>query len=56
MKTPNKIPHPQFTSARKLKPLEINNIRCARQHTVLTPEVLNRIATSQKDSETTSVG
>ena len=44
MKTVKQIPHPKFDSARRLKPLEMNNLRCRRQHTVLTPEQLDRIA------------
>lgn len=51
MKTVKQIPRPDFTSARKLKPLEMNAIRCQRRHTILTPEQLDRIARS-KDKPT----
>lgn len=51
MKKPKTIPHPQFTSARRLKPLEMNALRCHRQHSVLTPEQLDRIASAQKSGE-----
>ena len=44
MKQIKQIPHPELDSARRLKPLEMNNIRCMREHTVLTPEQLDRIA------------
>ena len=43
MKTIRQIPHPDFVSARRLKPMEMNALRCQRQHTVLTPERLARI-------------
>ncbi len=51
MKTVKQIPHPDLTSARKLKPLEMNSIRCQRRHSILTPEQLDRIARS-KDKAT----
>ncbi|MDE6282653.1 MAG: hypothetical protein K2L97_01535 [Muribaculaceae bacterium] len=44
MKTIKQIPRPQFVSARRLKPLEMNAIRCQRQHTLLTPDQLKRLA------------
>ncbi len=44
MKQIKQIPHPELDSARRLKPLEMNNIRCMREHTVLTPEQLDRLA------------
>lgn len=47
MKTIKQIPHPAFTSARQLKPLEMNALRCQRKHTVLTPEQLDRISRSK---------
>lgn len=47
MKTVKQIPHPDFTSARRLKPLEMNAIRCQRRHSILTPEQLDRIAKSK---------
>ena len=34
------IPGPDLTSARRLKPLEMNAIRIRRQHTILTPDRL----------------
>lgn len=39
-----KIPQPQFKSAKKLTPLQLNSFRCRKQHTLLTPEQLERIA------------
>lgn len=38
------IPRPTLSSGRKLKPLELNNIRIGRKHTVLTPEQLEEIS------------
>ncbi len=43
------IPHPLFTSARRLKPLEMNSIRCSKQHTILTPEQLDRLGGSKPE-------
>ncbi|MBD5230008.1 MAG: hypothetical protein HDS69_08265 [Bacteroidales bacterium] len=40
MKTIKQIPRPDLKSARRLKPLEMNHIRCQRQHTLLTPDRL----------------
>lgn len=40
MKPIKLIPRPDFKSARQLKPLEMNNIRCQRQHSILTPDRL----------------
>ena len=51
MKPIKQIPHPEFTAARRLKPLEMNNIRCMREHTVLTPEQLDRIARNKSRQE-----
>ena len=48
MKTIRQIPHPDFVSARRLKPMEMNALRCQRQHTVLTPERLARIGIGGK--------
>lgn len=44
MKRVKQIPHPEFQSARKLTPLEMNGLRCHKQHTVLTPEQLENIS------------
>lgn len=37
---PKEIPVPQFKSARKLKPLELNALHYENKHTVITPELL----------------
>ncbi|MDE6444627.1 MAG: hypothetical protein K2K64_09465 [Muribaculaceae bacterium] len=44
------ITPPELKSARKLKPLELNGIRIGRKHSVLTPQQLEEIARSGKDS------
>lgn len=54
--TPKSIPHPELKSARRLKPLEMNAIRCQRRHTVLTPEQLDNIAKSEKNNGTVTNG
>lgn len=56
MMTPKSIPHPELKSARRLKPLEMNAIRCQRRHTVLTPEQLDNIAKSEKNNGTVTNG
>lgn len=40
------IPHPEFKSAVKLSPLQLNAFRCQKKHTLLTPEQLEKIANS----------
>ncbi len=50
MKTIKQIPRPDFTSARRLKPLEMNAIRINRRHTILTPDQLDRLARSSVDA------
>ncbi|MCM1111474.1 MAG: hypothetical protein NC336_09710 [Clostridium sp.] len=44
MKTkPLKITSPEFVSARKLTPLELNALKYEPRHTVITPELLEEI-------------
>ncbi|MDE5785253.1 MAG: hypothetical protein K2H98_01850 [Duncaniella sp.] len=38
------IPHPDFSSAQKLTPLQLNAFRCEKKHTLLTPAQLEKIA------------
>lgn len=42
------IPRPELKSARKMTPLELNNIRIGKKHTVLTPEQLEELSRSGK--------
>lgn len=44
MKKIKSIPHPTFTSAQKLTPLQLNAFRCEKKHTLLTPQQLEKIA------------
>ncbi len=43
MKKVKQIPRPEFTSAEKLSPLQLNSFRCEKKHTLLTPEQLEKI-------------
>lgn len=43
MYNPKNIPQPSLESAVELKPLQLNNIRIGKKHTVLTPEQLEKI-------------
>ena len=45
------IPHPDFKSAIKLTPLQLNAFRCQKKHTLLTPERLKRIARSSSKNK-----
>lgn len=44
MKKPKTISHPVLKSACRLTPLQLNEMRCNVKHTVLTPELLEKIA------------
>lgn len=49
----NKIKHitvPDLKSAKKLTPLELNSFKCQRKHTLLTPDLLERISRSASSS------
>ena len=48
MNSVKNIPRPEFTSARRLTPMEMNNIRCQKRHTVLTPEQIEKLAPTSK--------
>lgn len=44
-KKPKHIKRPTLKSGRLLSALELNSIKCEDAHTVLTPEMLERMAT-----------
>lgn len=44
MKTIKQIPHPNLAKARKLSPLKLNNIHLQKKHTVITEQLLGRLA------------
>ena len=45
------IPRPDFESAVRLTPLQLNAFRCQKKHTLLTPERLKRIAKSSSGNK-----
>ncbi len=48
MKTPKIIKKPELKSAVKLSGLELNGFRFDIKHTVLTPELLEKMAADRK--------
>ncbi len=48
MKTPKNIPHPNLRNAEKLSPLQLNEIKIDEKHTVLTPQLLEEMASKNK--------
>ncbi len=56
MKAIKQIPRPDLTSAKRLTPLEMNNLRLFRQHTVLSPELINRLAANTASTDTAKAG
>lgn len=42
---PKDIPHPKFEHAKLLTLLELNSLKIDNKHTLLTPEILERVAT-----------
>lgn len=42
------INHPILANAARLTPLQLNEIRCNSRHTVLTPELLEQMASAAK--------
>lgn len=48
MKSPEHISPPVLQSARKLSPLELNSYRFDVKHTVLTPELLEKMHKNKK--------
>lgn len=52
-KTVKQIEMPEFTSATKLTPLQMNKLKCSPKHTVLTPELLDRMAAQEQNQTQT---
>ena len=48
MNKPKIIPHPNFEHAKRLSPLELNNLRYDNRHTVITPELLEKMSERAK--------
>lgn len=48
MKKIRQIPRPELEKAGKLTPLELNAIKLDDKHTVLTPELLERLAKTKQ--------
>lgn len=44
MKSPKIISKPELKSAKKLNALELNALRIGNKHTLLTPELMERMA------------
>lgn len=50
---PKQLVMPQLDDAKELRPAELNNIRFSTKHTVLTPELLEKMsAQTTKDAPT----
>ncbi len=47
MNKPLSIPHPDLKEAVKLSPLQLNEIKVEEKHTVLTPQLLEQMATKK---------
>lgn len=57
MTTMKRIHRPTLETARELSALELNNYRFSGKHTVLTPELLEKMAASaQRKKVTSAVG
>ena len=50
MTTIKTIPKPELKSAKPLSPLEMNAIHFDKKHTVLTPELLEKIQSQKAQS------
>lgn len=45
---PKDIPHPKFEHAKSLTLLELNGLKIDNKHTLLTPQILERVASQSK--------
>lgn len=45
------IPHPALDSARKLSPMELNNIKFSQKRTILTPAMLDKLAAKASSAD-----
>lgn len=56
MNAPKKIKTPELKSARKLNGLELNGFRFDVKHTVLTPELLEKMTSDRKRGSKQAIG